>query len=149
MATLDTAAAAGQFSRWQGLLLLLTLASSRSKRSGLLQKSHSTEEPELYEVEIQQPPTREDWISGIREAVDACSYDEGQMLPSSSLEEARRFVDAKYMRLRHLTAELRGKDLDLARTFEDKMRIVGDMLVVAGGRDAIASAAATEDRYSN
>ena len=106
----------------------------------------ATEEPELYEVEIQQPPTREDWISGIREAVDACSYDEGQMLPSSSLEEARRFVDAKYMRLRHLTAELRGKDLDLARTFEDKMRIVGDMLVVGGGRDAIASAAATEDR---
>ena len=73
-------------------------------------------------------------------------YDEGQMLPSSSLEEARRFVDAKYMRLRHLTAELRAKDLDLARTLEDKMRIVGDMLVVAGGRDAIASAAATEDR---
>ena len=45
MATLDTA---GQFSSRQGLLLLLlTLASSRSKRSGLLQKSHSTEEPEV------------------------------------------------------------------------------------------------------
>ena len=46
------------------------------------------------------------------------------------------------MRLRHLTAELRAKDLDLARALEDKMRIVGDMLVVAGGKDA----AAIEDR---
>ena len=105
---------------------------------------HSTAEPELYEVEIQQPPMRDDWIGGVREAVDACAYDEGQTLPSSSLEEARRFVDAKYMRLRHLTAELRARDLDLARAFEDKMRIVGDMLVVANGGGG--GAAASEDR---
>ena len=27
---------------------------------------------EVYELEIQQPPTRDDWIAGVREAVDAC-----------------------------------------------------------------------------
>jgi hypothetical protein len=48
------------------------------------------------------------------------------------MEESRRNIDAKYMRLRHLTAELRGKDLDMARTLEDRMRIIGDMLVVGG-----------------
>ena len=35
--------------------------------------STSEKEPEMYEMEIQQPPTREDWIAGIREAVDGCS----------------------------------------------------------------------------
>ncbi len=39
-------------------------------------------EPELYEIEIQQPPTREDWITGVREAVDACSFDEGHLVRS-------------------------------------------------------------------
>ena len=33
--------------------------------------SINEKEPERYEVEIQQPPTRDDWITGIREAVDA------------------------------------------------------------------------------
>ena len=30
-------------------------------------------DPDMYEMEIQQPPTREDWITGIRDAVDACT----------------------------------------------------------------------------
>lgn len=36
--------------------------------------STSERDPEMFELEIQQPPTRDDWINGIREAVDACSY---------------------------------------------------------------------------
>jgi hypothetical protein len=40
----------------------------------------SSTEPELYELEIQQPSMREDWITGIRDAVDACAFDEGQMV---------------------------------------------------------------------
>ena len=31
------------------------------------------QEPEVYELEIMQPPTRDDWITDIREAVDAAS----------------------------------------------------------------------------
>eukprot|EP00094_Tigriopus_californicus_P002858 TCALIF_02756-PA protein Name:"Similar to AKAP13 A-kinase anchor protein 13 (Homo sapiens)" AED:0.12 eAED:0.12 QI:0/0.64/0.6/0.73/1/1/15/1980/1495 len=95
--------------------------------------STSERDPEMFELEIQQPPTRDDWITGIREAVDACSYgsdSEGGV--SSNVLEARRNVEAKYMRMRHLTAELRGKDIELARLLEDKMRVMGDMLVVLG-----------------
>lgn len=41
------------------------------------------------------------------------------------------------MQMRHLTAELRGKDIELARLLEDKMRIMGDMLVVLGTPDPL------------
>ncbi len=37
------------------------------------------------------------------------------------------------MRLRHLTAELRGKDLELGRLLEDKMRVMGAIVAVLGG----------------
>ena len=37
--------------------------------------------------------------------------------------------------MRHLTAELRGKDIELARLLEEKMRIMSDMLVVLGTQD--------------
>ena len=33
--------------------------------------STTSEEPEIYEIEILQPPTREDWITKIRKAGDA------------------------------------------------------------------------------
>ncbi len=56
----------------------------------------------------------------------------GQTLPS---EEARRLVESKYMRVHHLTAELRGRDLEIARLLEDKMRLMCDLLVVTGARD--------------
>ena len=36
------------------------------------------------------------------------------------------------MRVRHLTAELRGKDIELAKLLEDKMRIMSDLQVVLG-----------------
>lgn len=92
-----------------------------------------------YEMDIQQPPTREDWISGIREAVDASveEYPENNEEGYGSLMEVRKFLDAKYMRLRHLTAELRGKDIELARLLEDKMRVMGDILVALGVKDPI------------
>lgn len=94
--------------------------------------STSENSSEVYEVEIQQPPTRDDWICGIREAVDACSSESDSEEGNSpgTNEYIRKMVDAKYMRMRHLTAELRGKDIDLARLLEDKMRIMSDILVV-------------------
>ncbi len=44
-----------------------------SKSLNLLSTEGFEQEPEIYELEIMQPPTRDDWITGIREAVDAAS----------------------------------------------------------------------------
>jgi hypothetical protein len=50
---------------------------AREKTGGSTKALHlistSDKEPEMYDIEIMQPPTRDDWITGIREAVDACS----------------------------------------------------------------------------
>ncbi len=56
---------------------------------------------------------------------------------ASDHESQQRFVDNKYMRLRHLTAELRGRDIATARALEEKMRLMGDMLVVLGSKDPL------------
>ena len=44
-----------------------------SKSLNLLSTEGFEQEPEVYELEIMQPPTRDDWITDIREAVDAAS----------------------------------------------------------------------------
>ena len=69
----------------------------------------------------------------MRRAVDLSSGgspDEGQF--ESEAELARKELEAKYMRLRQQTSELRGRDLELARLLEDKMRVLGEMLVELG-----------------
>jgi hypothetical protein len=67
-------------------------------------------------------------------AVDACT-------PGSDSEDAgigseeelrKRHVQSKYLRLRRLTAELRSKDLELAKLLEEKMKIMSEMLAVVG-----------------
>ena len=45
---------------------------------------------------------------------------------------ARKELEAKYMRMRQLTSELRGRDLTLARLLEDKMRLLYEMLEELG-----------------
>ena len=118
--------------------------------------STSEKEPDMFELEITQPPTRDDWITGIREAVDAsaagnpdddaASPGQVTMGSTASLEAARRAVEAKYMRMRYLTAELRGKDIELARLLEDKMRVMADMQIVLGNANS-ASAAELNPSY--
>jgi hypothetical protein len=59
---------------------------AREKTGGSTKSLHliSTspeKEPETFDIEIMQPPTRDDWITGIREAVDACT-------PGSDSEDA-------------------------------------------------------------
>ena len=116
---------------------------AREKTGGGTKSLHlistSDKEPEVYDLEIMQPPTRDDWITGIREAVDACS-------PGSDSEDAgigseeelrKRHVQSKYLRLRRLTAELRGKDIELAKLLEDKMRIMSEMLSIVGTPDPL------------
>ena len=54
----------------------------------------------------------------------------------SDEEELRRKTESKHLRLRRLTAELRSKDIELAKLLEDKMKIMNEMLqVVASGPD--------------
>lgn len=48
-----------------------------SSKSLHLISTSEREHPEVFDLEIIQPPTRDDWISGIREAVDA-SYTPGE-----------------------------------------------------------------------
>ena len=55
----------------------------------------------------------------------------------SEEELRKRHVQSKYLRLRRLTAELRGKDIELAKLLEDKMRIMSEMLAVVGTPDPL------------
>ena len=100
----------------------------------ILSSTKNLTEPERYEMDIQQPPTRDDWMAGIRDAVDSCSP--GSDSDGSEDEYLRSKTESKHLRLRRLTAELRSKDLELAKLLEDKMRIMNEMLqVVASGDD--------------
>merc|ERR550519_287335 len=93
----------------------------------LLSTTGDLSSPQCYEVGVVQPRDRGDWISGIRRAVDLSSGgqpEEGE----SEAETARKELEAKYMRMRQLTSELRGRDLTLARLLEDKMRLLCEML---------------------
>ncbi len=56
---------------------------------------------------------------------------------ASEEEVRKRHVQSKYLRLRRLTAELRGKDIELAKLLEDKMKIMSEMLAVVGTPDPL------------
>jgi len=91
--------------------------------------STSDKEPEMYEFQVVQPRDRQDWIAGIRRAVDLSTGGPGEDSQfESEAEQARKQLEAKYMKMRQLTSELRGKDMELARLLEDKMRVLSEML---------------------
>ena len=46
--------------------------------------------------------------------------------------KAKKQLEAKYMRLRQLTGELRGRDMELGRVLEDKMRLLVEILEEVG-----------------
>ena len=95
--------------------------------------SHFEQEPEVYELEIMQPPTRDDWITDIREAVDAASPGSDSDPDEDYTKSLRKSVDDKYLRLRRLTAELRGKDIELSKVLESKMKIMYEILDIVQG----------------
>ncbi|XP_040580359.1 uncharacterized protein cyst isoform X5 [Lepeophtheirus salmonis] len=100
--------------------------------------STSETEPEMYQIDIQQPPTREEWIRGIREAVDACSPgSDSDSHAGVCDDDLRKYVEAKYLRMRHLMTELRSKDLEVARLLEDKMRVMADAFRAIGNNNVI------------
>ena len=44
-------------------------------------------------------------------------------------------MDDKYLRLRRLTAELRGKDIELSKVLESKMKIMYEILDIVQGNN--------------
>lgn len=105
-----------------------------TKSLNLLSTVGYEEEPEVFELEIMQPSTRDDWISGIREAVDVATP--GSDSDPDHVEQEnvlRKAVDNKYLRLRRLTAELRSKDIDLSHVLESKMKIMSEILEIVHG----------------
>jgi hypothetical protein len=106
-----------------------------SKSLNLLSTEGFEVEPELYELEISQPPTRDDWITGIREAVDSATPGSDSDPQNEEDNSRRKKVDSKYLRLRRLTAELRGKDIELSAVLESKMRIMNDILEIVHGEN--------------
>ena len=102
--------------------------SGSSKALNLLSTEGFEMEPEVYELEISRPPTRDDWITGIREAVDAASPGSDSEPDHDKNLENRKSVENKYLHLRRLTAELRGKDIELSHVLESKMKIMNEIL---------------------
>ena len=82
-----------------------------------------------------QPPTRDDWITDIREAVDAASPGSDSDPDEDYTKSLRKSVDDKYLRLRRLTAELRGKDIELSKVLESKMKIMYEILDIVQGNN--------------
>ena len=90
-------------------------------------------------MQVVQPRDRQDWIAGVRRAVDLSAGgagEDGQF--ETEAERARKQLEAKYMKMRQLTSELRGKDMELARLLEDKMRILAEMLDELGVEQPLA-----------
>eukprot|EP00096_Caligus_rogercresseyi_P000998 TRINITY_DN1159_c0_g1_i1.p1 TRINITY_DN1159_c0_g1~~TRINITY_DN1159_c0_g1_i1.p1 ORF type:complete len:1006 (+),score=351.92 TRINITY_DN1159_c0_g1_i1:327-3344(+) len=102
--------------------------------------STSETEPEMYQIDISQPPTREEWIRGIREAVDACAPgSDSDSQAGLCDEDLRKLSEAKSHRMRNLLSELRSKDAEVARLLEDKMRVMADALRAIGNDDILSN----------
>ena len=106
-----------------------------NKALNLLSTEGFEQEPEIYELDIMQPPTRDDWITGIRDAVDAASPGSDSDPDNDFTNQLRKSVDNKYLRLRRLTAELRGKDIELCHVLEFKMKIMNEILEIVHGNE--------------
>ena len=108
-------------------MVILSTSSSTHENNGLA-------ELDIFEIEIQQPPTREDWISGIRNAVNSSS--QGSDSDTEVFESLlRKNVESKHLKMRRLTANLKAKDLELAKLLDEKMNIMKDIVEVVSGEE--------------
>eukprot|EP00088_Acartia_fossae_P033899 TRINITY_DN3477_c0_g1_i9.p1 TRINITY_DN3477_c0_g1~~TRINITY_DN3477_c0_g1_i9.p1 ORF type:complete len:1159 (+),score=471.85 TRINITY_DN3477_c0_g1_i9:327-3803(+) len=118
--------------------LLAKKVGSDNKALQIISTLGDGEEPDVYEVAIMQPRDRQDWINGIRRAVDMSG---GGSLAESSLEiemeKARRILDIKYMRMKQRVGELRERDMDLARTMEAKMATYAEIFEELGIKEKL------------
>ena len=103
-------------------------------------------ELEVFDVEIQQPPTREDWISGIRNAVDsyAPSSESEAEIPDNNM--TRKSLDLKHLKMRRLAASLKANDLEMAKLLDEKMSVMRDLVqAVSEEEESVANGLPTVD----
>jgi len=107
--------------------------------------TNNDRDPEINEILVAQPRDRQEWIAGIRRAVDMSvggPVEESEFETES--QKAKKQLEAKYMRLREMTGQLRGRDMELGRVMEDKMRLLAEMLDEIGVEHNLAQVRYTQ-----
>ncbi|KAK2718344.1 hypothetical protein QYM36_005602 [Artemia franciscana] len=88
-------------------------------------------EPEIYELQIQLPRDKKNWIDSIRLAIERRREQEEVNKLIAESEEERKVQEARTVRIRQVVSALRNKDVDLAVILEEKVRLLGDLVEVA------------------
>ncbi|XP_055319921.1 rho guanine nucleotide exchange factor 18 isoform X4 [Sitodiplosis mosellana] len=99
--------------------------------------------PEMYELKVQQPKDKTEWIKTIRAAVQECPFEESEPDDHSRAEQRQKNLDAKHANIRELIAlegsplqeKMRMKDIEQALLLEDKVRLHANYLLESGARN--------------
>ncbi|XP_045031309.1 rho guanine nucleotide exchange factor 28 isoform X5 [Daphnia magna] len=118
-------------------LLVREKAGGQDTRSIYLISSNP-DEPEMYELQCQNPREKRIWIDTIRAAVEQCPEDEEGNV--SEGEEQRKIREAQDIKTRQLIATLREKDRQLASLLEEKMATFCELVeLLANNEDSTSS----------
>ena len=100
--------------------------------------SSNPDEPEMYELQCQNPREKRIWIDTIRAAVEQCPEDEEGNV--SEGEEQRKIREAQDIKTRQLIATLREKDRQLGSLLEEKMATFCELVeLLANNEDSTSS----------
>ena len=105
-------------------------AGGQDTRSSYLISSNP-DEPEMYELKIQNSREKRIWIDTIRAAVEKGPEDEEGNV--SEGEEQRKIREAQDIKTRQLIATLREKDRQLGSLLEEKMATFCEQFLDAPG----------------
>ncbi|XP_046439532.1 A-kinase anchor protein 13-like isoform X4 [Daphnia pulex] len=118
-------------------LLVREKAGGQDTRSIYLISSNP-DEPEMYELQCQNPREKRIWIDTIRAAVEQCPEDEEGNV--SEGEEQRKIREAQDIKTRQLIATLREKDRQLGSLLEEKMATFCELVeLLANNEDSTSS----------
>ncbi|KAI9556440.1 hypothetical protein GHT06_016228 [Daphnia sinensis] len=118
-------------------LLVREKAGGQDTRSIYLISSNP-DEPEMYELQCQNPREKRVWIDTIRAAVEQCPEDEEGNV--SEGEEQRKIREAQDIKTRQLIATLREKDRQLGSLLEEKMATFCELVeLLANNEDSTSS----------
>ncbi|XP_059350946.1 LOW QUALITY PROTEIN: rho guanine nucleotide exchange factor 28-like [Daphnia carinata] len=100
--------------------------------------SSNPDEPEMYELQCQNPREKRIWIDTIRAAVEQCPEDEEGNV--SEGEEQRKIREAQDIKTRQLIGTLRDKDRQLGALLEEKMATFCELVeLLANNEDSTSS----------
>ncbi|XP_031637326.1 rho guanine nucleotide exchange factor 18 isoform X3 [Contarinia nasturtii] len=91
--------------------------------------------PEMYELKVQQPKDKTEWIKTIRAAVQECPFEETEPDDHSNAELRQKNLEAKHANIRELIEKLRMKDIEQALLLEEKVRLHATYLMESGARN--------------